>query len=82
VRKAKADRRWAAAYDAPSEIVIPEDFLKALANDKKAELLFKSLNKTNTYDIVWRLQTAKKPETREKRMRLILEMLAKEAKFH
>ncbi|MHB8413089.1 MAG: YdeI/OmpD-associated family protein [Candidatus Acidiferrales bacterium] len=36
----------------------PGDFLKLLANNKKAEALFKSLNKANTYAIVWRLQTA------------------------
>ena len=62
--------------------MIPEDFLKELSKDKKAEIFFNSLNKTNRYAIAWRLQTAKKPETREKRMKSILEMLAKEEKFH
>ena len=46
------------------------------------EKFFNSLSKTNQYAINWRLQTAKKPETREKRMKLILEMLAKGEKFH
>jgi uncharacterized protein YdeI (YjbR/CyaY-like superfamily) len=40
------------------------------------------LNKTNLYSIAFRLQTAKKPETREKRMKAILEMLSKSKKFH
>jgi uncharacterized protein YdeI (YjbR/CyaY-like superfamily) len=53
-----------------------------LAKNKKAETFFKTLNKTNTYAIVWRLQTAKKPETRDKRMKAIIEMLEKGEKFH
>jgi uncharacterized protein YdeI (YjbR/CyaY-like superfamily) len=63
-------------------MVVPEDFLEELAKDKKAEAFFNTLNKTNTYAIVWRLQTAKKPETRNKRMKAILEMLRKGEKFH
>ncbi|MEO6508967.1 MAG: YdeI/OmpD-associated family protein [Patescibacteria group bacterium] len=82
VEKAKIDGRWDAAYDSPSNMTVPEDFLKELSKDKKAKDFFDSLNKTNTYAIVWRLQTAKKPETRERRMKIILEMLAKEEKFH
>jgi uncharacterized protein YdeI (YjbR/CyaY-like superfamily) len=56
--------------------------LKKLSKDKKAKSFFESLNKTNKYAITWRLQTAKRPETREKRMNLILEMLSKGEKFH
>ncbi len=40
------------------------------------------MNKTNLYSIAWRLQTAKKPETRKRRMKIIIEMLAKGEKFH
>lgn len=82
VERAKADGRWDAAYDPPSKTTIPEDFLKRLSEDKKAEEFFKTLNKTNVFAITWRLQTAKKPETREKRMQVILEMLSKGEKFH
>jgi len=82
VEEAKADGRWDAAYSAPSEMVMPEDFLKELQKDKKAFEFFQTLNKSNTYAIGWRLQTAKKPETREKRMKIILEMLSKGEKFH
>ena len=63
-------------------MVVPADFLKELAKNKNAETFFKTLNKTNIYSIVWRLQTAKKPETRNKRMKAILEMLKKGEKFH
>lgn len=82
VEAAKADGRWARAYDSPTSMVIPEDFLSELSKDKKALAFFETLNKTNTYAIVWRLQTAKRPETREKRKKNIIEMLARGEKFH
>lgn len=63
-------------------MTIPADFLAELAKEKKAEAFFHTLNKTNTYAITWRLQTAKKPETRTRRMKFIIAMLAKEEKFH
>ena len=82
VKAAKADGRWEQAYDSPSQMKIPEDFLQALAKNKKAEAFFKTLNKANTYAIAWRLQTAKKAETREKRMKLLLEMMSEGKKLH
>jgi uncharacterized protein YdeI (YjbR/CyaY-like superfamily) len=82
IEKAKADGSWANAYDSQSKMTIPEDFLKELRKNKKAEAFFMNLNKANLYAIAFRLQTAKKPETREKRMKEILEMLAKGGKFH
>jgi uncharacterized protein YdeI (YjbR/CyaY-like superfamily) len=82
VEAAKADGRWDKAYDSPSSMAIPEDFLKELARNKKAEAFFKTLNKTNTYAIAWRLQTAKRPETRARRMSQILAMLAEGRKLH
>jgi uncharacterized protein YdeI (YjbR/CyaY-like superfamily) len=82
VEAAKADGRWEQAYESAGNMTVPTDFLNELAKDKKAEAFFKTLNKTNLYSIVWRLQTAKKPETRNKRMKAILDMLKKEEKFH
>ena len=82
VEAAKADGRWQKAYDSSSNMVVPEDFLKELAKSKKAESFFRTLNKTNTYAIVFRLQTAKKPETRVKRMKAILDMMKKGEKFY
>ena len=79
---AKNDGRIAAAYDSPSNSTTPDDFLRLLENNPKAKAFFDSLNKANKYAITWRLQTAKKPETREKRMNIILEMMAKGEKFH
>ena len=82
VEAAKADGRWEQAYDSQSNMVVPADFLEELAKNKKAEDFFKQLNKANIYAIVFRLQTAKKPETRDKRIKAILEMLKKGEKFH
>jgi uncharacterized protein YdeI (YjbR/CyaY-like superfamily) len=82
IEAAKADGRWDAAYDSPANMEIPKDFLNELAKNAKAKEFFKTLNKTNTFSIGWRLQTAKKPETREKRIKAIVEMLAKGQKFH
>ena len=82
VEKAKADGRWSKAYDSPKEMQIPDDFIKQLSKNKKAKAFFETLNKTNKYAIGWRLQTAKKPETKEKRIKAIVEMLSKKQKFH
>ncbi len=82
VEKAKADGRWEKAYDSPANMTVPDDFMKKLSKNKKALAFFESLNKTNKFAINFRLQTAKKPETREKRMKEILEMLANGKKFH
>lgn len=79
---AKKDGRWQTAYDSPSNATFPEEFLAALRKDKKAEAFFKTLNKANLYAIAYRLQTAKKPETKQKRMEMILAMLASGETFH
>ena len=82
VEAAQADGRWARAYDSPRAMRIPEDFLQELSKDKKAQAFFTTLNKANTYAIAWRLQTAKKPETRAQRMKAFLAMLKKGEKLH
>lgn len=82
VEEAKADGRWEKAYDPPSKMAIPEDFLKELSKNKKAKAFFMSLNKTNLFSIAFRLQTAKKQETKEKRTKEIIEMLENGEKLH
>ena len=82
VRAAQADGRWAAAYAPPSEMTVPEDFLTALAERPRAKAFFETLNKQNRYAIAYRLQTAKKPETRQKRFERFLTMLEKGEKFY
>lgn len=82
VALAKADGRWEQAYDSPSKMTIPDDFIKELQKNKRALGFYKTLNKSNLYSIAFRLQTAKKIETRQKRMDVILDMLEKGEKFH
>lgn len=82
VEAAKADGRWDAAYDSPTTSTIPGEFIKELEKHKKAKEFFATLNKSNLYAISWRLQTAKKPETRANRTKVIIAMLAKGEKFH
>jgi uncharacterized protein YdeI (YjbR/CyaY-like superfamily) len=82
VAAAKADGRWQAAYASQRDASPPDDFLKELGKNKKAKAFFETLNKANVYAIVYRLQTAKKPETRAKRMQTILAMMAHGKKFH
>jgi uncharacterized protein YdeI (YjbR/CyaY-like superfamily) len=82
VNDAKADGRWKAAYDSFRNASVPDDFLRALAKNKKAKAFFATLNKTNFYSIAYRLQTAKKRATREQRMQAIVKKLARGEKFH
>jgi uncharacterized protein YdeI (YjbR/CyaY-like superfamily) len=82
VEAAKADGRWAAAYPSLRNVVPPEDFLRELSKDSQAEAFFKTLDKTNVYSIVYRLTTAIKPDTREKRMKVILAMMSQRKTFH
>jgi uncharacterized protein YdeI (YjbR/CyaY-like superfamily) len=53
-----------------------------LAKNKKAAAFFETLNKTNRYAVCWRVQTAKKPETRADRVKKLVEMLARGEKIH
>lgn len=82
IEKAKVDGRWARAYDSHTTMQEAEDFVQELARDKEVQAFYQSLNKTNKYAIHWRLQTAKKPETRAKRMQEILKMLKERKTFH
>lgn len=82
VRAAQADGRWESAYDPASEMTVPGDFLAALEERADAKAFFETLNRQNLYAIVYRLQTAKKPETRQKRFEKILTMLARGETFH
>ena len=82
VRAAKTDGRWQAAYDSHRTAAPPADFLRALNRDRKAKSFFETLNRANVYAIVYRLQTAKRPETRERRLQTILGMMRRGETFH
>ncbi|UJR85885.1 YdeI/OmpD-associated family protein [Sandaracinus amylolyticus] len=82
VERAKSDGRWDAAYDSPSTAKIPDDLEAALAKSAKARAFFAKLDATNRYAILHRLQTAKKPETRARRIEQFVAMLEKGEKIH
>jgi uncharacterized protein YdeI (YjbR/CyaY-like superfamily) len=82
IEAAKKDGRWTAAYDSSSQATFPEDFLAAVRRNKKANVFFESLSKANRYAIAYRLQTAKRPETKQRRMEMILVMLDRGEAFH
>lgn len=82
VKIAQENGRWDAAYDSPRNMQIPEAFLDLVRKNKKAKAFFDTLNKTNRYAIAWRIATAKKEETKVKRMKAMVEMLARGEKFH
>jgi len=82
VERAQQDGRWQAAYDAPTNMTVPEDFIAELDKHPKAKAFFETLNKTNRYAIAWRLQTATTNVTRLRRQEKILAMLDNEQKFN
>jgi len=82
VEAAKADGRWDAAYDRFSQARVSDDFLQALEKNPKAKAFYETLNKTNLFSIAYRLQTAKREETKQKRIKEIVAMLARGEKFH
>ena len=82
IAAAKADGRWEKAYSSPAAAEMPEDFLQALEGNREAKAFFETLSKRNTYAIAYRLQDAKRPETRQRRLLQILAMLERGEKFY
>ena len=82
VEAAKADGRWDAAYDGARAMEVPPELAAALAKNRKAKAFFETLNSTNRYAVCWRVQTAKKPETKAKRVEALVAMLARSEKLH
>jgi uncharacterized protein YdeI (YjbR/CyaY-like superfamily) len=68
VERARADGRWARAYDGSRVAEVPADLSSALARNSRARTFFDALDRANRYAILWRVQTAKKPETRARRI--------------
>ena len=82
VERAKQDGRWEAAYDSPKTAIMHPDFQKALNRNPRAKAFFSTLSAANRYAILWRIQTAKKAETRDRRIRSFIEMLEKGETIH
>lgn len=77
VEAARSDGRWATAYAGSATMVIPEDFLEALQKDPAAHAFYATLKRQNLFTIYHRLHSAKRPETRQKRMAELLAKLAR-----
>ena len=77
VERAKADGRWGAAYAGQASIEVPADLLGALKSEPKAQAMFDVLNSQNRYAILFRIATAKLPDTRARRIEKFVAMLAR-----
>jgi uncharacterized protein YdeI (YjbR/CyaY-like superfamily) len=82
VEAAKADGRWARAYDGARTAAVPEDLTAALGAAPEAKAFFSTLNAANRYAVLWRIQTAVKAETRARRIAQLVEMLARGETLH
>ena len=82
VELARQDGRWAAAYDSQRSATVPADLKAALNANSRAKAFFKTLDSAHRYAVLFRIQTAKKPETRRRRIEQFVRMLAKHEKLH
>lgn len=82
MRAAKADGRWARAYDGARSSAVPEDLAAALDAEPKAKAFFATLDAANRYAVLWRIQTAVKAETRARRITQMVQMLARGETVH
>lgn len=74
--------RWDTAYDSQKTITVPDDFQAKLNQNPQAKAFFDTLDSTNHYAILFRLQTAGKAETRAKRLHQFVKMLERGEKFY
>jgi uncharacterized protein YdeI (YjbR/CyaY-like superfamily) len=77
IERAKSDGRWEAAYAGAATIEVPDDLAAALAAEPKAKELFEQLTSQNRYAVLYRVTTAKRAQTRERRIREFVAMLAR-----
>jgi uncharacterized protein YdeI (YjbR/CyaY-like superfamily) len=82
VEAAKADGRWEAAYEGQRTATVPDDLQRELDANPAARDFFAGLDGANRYAVIYRLNEAKKPETRERRLRKFVAMLERGEKIH
>jgi uncharacterized protein YdeI (YjbR/CyaY-like superfamily) len=82
IEQARADGRWDAAYDGQRTATVPEDLERELAGNPAAGEFFATLDNQNRYAILYRIQDAKKPETRARRIEKFVGMLANGEKIY
>ena len=79
---AKADGRWQQAYDSARTATVPDDLQAALDASPQAKAFFATINASNRYAVLWRVQTAVRPETRARRIAQLVDMLARGEVVH
>lgn len=82
IERAKRDGRWERAYDGARTAGVPADLADALARNKRAQGFFEKLDGANRYAILWRVQTAKKADTRAERIKRFVAMCARHETVH
>jgi uncharacterized protein YdeI (YjbR/CyaY-like superfamily) len=82
IEQAKQNGQWELAYDSPRTMTVPPDLQEALDQSPKAQAFLTTLSRVNRYAFLWRIQTAKKPETRALRIRTCIEMLENGQTWH
>ena len=82
VERARGDGRWDAAYDSPSTAAVPPDLQRALDADPQAAAFFETINSQNRYSILYRIQDAKRAETRARRIEKFVTMLREGRTLH
>jgi uncharacterized protein YdeI (YjbR/CyaY-like superfamily) len=82
IERARADGRWEAAYDSPATATVPPDLQAALDADPAAAAFFAGLDGANRYAILYRVQEARRPETRARRIATFVAMLAEGRRVH
>lgn len=82
VEAAKADGRWDRAYAGPKDAQVPQDFADALAANPAAEAFFATLDSRNRFAALYRIQDAKRPETRARRIASFVAQFAEGRKFY
>jgi uncharacterized protein YdeI (YjbR/CyaY-like superfamily) len=82
IDRAKADGRWDRAYASPKNATVPDDFAAALAKSPRAKRAFEAVNAQNRFSFLYRIESAKKPETRARRIADFVAMLARGELLH
>ena len=82
VQRAQADGTWDAAYAGAATIAVPEEFQAALAANRAASAVFARLDAANRYAVLYRIATARRPDTRARRIEQLVDMLAQGETIH
>lgn len=77
IERARADGRWEKAYSGSASIDVPEDLRNALAASPRAQAMWDVLTRTNRYAVLYRVHQANRAETRARRVRQYVDMLAR-----